>query len=294
MKSPSPRSLFPWLVLALLAASAGCNPIRPRGVVTPSTITRAEVSHADYGLVLERFVNDEGRVDYRGLMRDPGLLERYYLWLATISPHSDPAHFATRNDALAYWINAYNASALVTVVRYYPITSVSDVRTPFPLWLASDKAGFFLLQRIELGDETTSLYTLESSIIRGKFDEPRVHFALNCASIGCPRLPREPFVGDRLDAQLDREARRFFAEERNLAIDHAGRTVTLSSILDWYEDDFTGWYERAHPGEEGTLLAYAALYAPPEKAADLARARDESYAVRFAPYDWGLNGQAGS
>ncbi|MEW6268667.1 MAG: DUF547 domain-containing protein, partial [Thermodesulfobacteriota bacterium] len=243
--------------------------------------------HADLDRVQARFVDDRGLVDYAALARDPGDLERYYALVAAASPDSDPALFPTRDERLAYFLNAYNAAVLVTVLRHYPIPSVTAVRTPFPLSVASDKIGFFFLQRITLGGETTSLYELENSIVRARFREPRVHFALNCASLGCPRLPRRAFAPAELDRQLDEETRRFFAEERNLRIDHEARVVHLSSILDWYEGDFTGWYEERHPGRDATLLDYVALYAPPERRADVESAR--TYDIRFIPYDWRLN-----
>lgn len=275
-----------------LVAVAGCSTaVTPAAVSLPSVETTEKIAHADFANVLRERVDESGLVDYRGLKRAPGQLERYYLWLSETSPDSEPERFPTRNHELAYWINAYNASVLVVVLRNYPIAGVADVWTPFPLSLADPKIGFFFLQQVKLGGEETSLYALENSLIRPRFEEPRVHFALNCASRGCPRLPREPFDGDRLDEQLDRESHRFFAEERNLSIDHGARRVTLSSILDWYEDDFILGYEHAHPGEEGSLLAYALLYAPPEKKADLERAIAESYDVDFAPYDRSLNDQ---
>jgi len=274
--------------VALLGLVAGgCTAIRP--TVPPPAARPASFPHDDLDRVLGRFVDARGRVDYSALKADPADLERYYSLVAQTSPDSDPALFPTRDDRLAYWIDAYNAAVLVTVLRHYPIASVTDVATPFPLSLASDKIGFFYLQRVEVGGDTTSLYALENDLIRPRYGEPRVHFALNCASLGCPRLPRSAFHGADLEERLDEETRRFFAEERNLAIDHAARVVRLSSILDWYESDFTDWYEQQHPGTDATLIDYVALYVTPERRAELERAR--GYEVRFEPYDWALNDQ---
>ena len=282
------RALAPLGFALLGVLGAACTAIRP---TTEATVPAAPpFSHADLDRVLERFVDERGRVDYAGLQRDPSDVERYYAALAVVSPDSDPALFPTRDERLAYWINAYNGAVLTVVLRYYPIRSVTDVPTPFPLSLASDKIGFFYLQRITLGGDTTSLYTVENSVVRARFDEPRVHFALNCASGGCPRLPRRAFSPAELDRQLDDEARRFFAEERNLRFDHDARVVHLSSILDWYADDFTGWYEQQHPRSDATLLDYVALYVAPERRGEIDRAR--RYEVRFVPYDWALNAQA--
>ena len=270
---------------------AACTAVEPAGVALPSLETSPEVDHADLDEVQRRFVDERGLVDYRALQRSPGRLERYYLWLTGESPDSDPSRFPTREDELAYWINAYNASVLVVVLRHYPIASVTEVSAPFPLNLVSDKIGFFFLQQVRLGGATTNLYDLENSLLRPRYRDPRIHFALNCASLGCPPLPREAFTATRLDEQLDRAARRFFALPRNLSFDHREETVYVSSILDWYESDFTGWLERNHPDRPATLLTYISLYAPAEYEAALLRAREEGYAVDFIEYDWRLNDQ---
>ena len=243
-----------------------------------AAVARAEpFSHAAWARVLERFVDGEGRVDYAALARDRTDLDAYVGQLAATSPDRQPEAFPTAHDALAYWIDAYNASVMARVVQSYPIASVADASL-------LGKVGFFRLTRPDLGGQPTSLTTLEHAIIRERFREPRVHFALNCASRGCPHLPREPFSGDRLDAQLDRETRRFLAEERNVHVDHDARTLSLSAIFDWYADDFTGGDE-----DGGTVLAWIWRHADDARAADLARAA--GYHVRFVPYDWRLNDQ---
>lgn len=281
------------LFLAVLSATAlaACTAIEPARVAPPSLETSRQVTHADLDAVQRRFVDEKGLVNYHALRREPGQLDRYYLWLAEESPDSNPERFPTREDALAYWINAYNASVLVTVLRYYPIASVTDVPATFPLGLIDDKIGFFFLQEVQLGGESTNFYDLENSLIRSRYQEPRIHFAINCASLGCPQLPQEAFTSPRLDEQLDREARRFFARHQNLHFDHDAETVWLSPILDWYESDFTQWLEQHHPDRPATLLEYVSLYAPKEHEAALLRARDEGYEIDFIEYDWGLNDQ---
>jgi hypothetical protein len=261
--------------------------MRPPALPEDASSPAAPFSHDAFDRVLRRFVDEDGRVDYPGLKEDPADLDRYYALVAAYSPDSHPDLFASRADRLAYWINAYNAVVLRTVVARYPIAGVEDVAAPFPFWLFSSKLGFFVFQYAAYGGETANLYSLENFVVRKRFGDPRVHFALNCASRGCPRLPRHAFRGPDLERQLDAEAHRFFAEERNLRIDHRQKTVHLSSILDWFEDDFLDWYEARHGSEKPTLVKYAALYAPPETAAALRRAA--GYAVRFVPYDWRLN-----
>jgi len=106
-------------------------------------------------------------------------------------------------------------------------------------------------------------------------------------------LPRRAFRPETLGQELDREARLFFAEERNLRVDHEAQVVHLSEIMDWYAEDFTAWLVARHPDRPATLVEYAAFYAPEPLASEL-RGRAAGYAVEFTPYDWALNDQAGS
>jgi Protein of unknown function, DUF547 len=276
---------YAWCVLVLLAGCTTLHPVGPRGaqLAPPATFT-----HEAFSRVLQRFVDDEGRVDYAGLKAEPSDLERYYQLVAAYSPDSNPELFPTESSKLAYWINAYNAVSMSIVVAHYPIDGIGDIGAPFPFSLFSQRSGFFFFQRATFGGKTTSLYYLEHYVIRKRFAEPRVHFALNCASRGCPHLPRHAFSGQHLDAELEREVRRFFAEERNLRIDHAERRVFLSSILNWYKGDFLDWYAKRFPDREATLLTYAATYCP-ERADELRRAA--GYSIDFVPYDWRLNDQ---
>ena len=265
-------------VLFLATLVLGCaTVIEPR----PWVPEPGPFDHAELDLVQQRFVDDRGRVDYDALARDRKGLDRYYLRLATASPRSHPAVFPTREDELAYWINAYNAAVLVTVLEHYPIDSVGDVKAPIVLrpflFGKARLAGFFYFQHVRLGGENMSLYELENEIIRG-YGEPRIHFAINCASVGCPFLPQHAFSPERLDAELDSEARRFFASPEKLLVDHEPRIIWVSPILDWFREDFGG-----------ALLAYVRRYVSPERRVELDRAAD--YELRFMGYDWGLNRQ---
>jgi hypothetical protein len=158
-----------------------------------------------------------------------------------------------------------------------------------PLSWVDRRAGFFFLKRVVVGGERMSLWTLENRVIRKRFDEPRIHFALNCASKGCPRLPAEAFMPGRLEEQLVRETVRFLGEERNVSADPDARVVRLSRIFEWYASDFTGWMQRHRPGSPATLLAYVAEHAPASTAERVAACAD--CAVEFASYDWDLNDQ---
>jgi hypothetical protein len=279
------------LVVAALSAAISCTAIRPGTISGGLLVVPRQFSHDECQPVLQRFVDEQGRVDYAGLKAEPRALERCYFLISRYSPDSHPDRFPTAQDRLAYWINAHNTAVLKVAVAQYPISSIEDIKPPFLLFFLPKKIGFFLFQRVILGGRGMSLYTLDNRIIRKRFAEPRAHFALNWASRGGPRLPRTVFTGAELDRRLDGAAHAFFAEERNLKIDHGERVVYLSSILDWYKGDFLTSYKRRFPGEQATLLRYAALFVSSQQAAELTRAA--VYDVRFSPYDWRLNDQGG-
>ncbi|CAG9184733.1 hypothetical protein LMG23992_05320 [Cupriavidus laharis] len=224
-------------------------------------------TNAHWARVLHQYVNDHGQVDFCGLAKDPTDLRAYLDYVERVSPQNMPDAFPTRGAALAYYINSYNALAMYNVI-------VSG--TPKELgWLT--RLRFFGGRHFTIGGKAMTLYTYENSVIRPMGDE-RVHFALNCMVIGCPHLPNQPFSGEHLDAQLDEAARRFFNEPRNLQVNLARGTVRVSSILNFYQDDFL----RASP----TLLAYINRYAPARLPPGME--------IEFIPYDWTINTQSRS
>ena len=273
---------------ALMATMTSCTTISP-APESPFPVTRFDTfSHAIFDQVVQRFVDGNGRVDYTALTGDTKDLDRYCRLLATYSPDSHPQMFPTLQDRLAYWINAYNAATIKTVLNYYPIASVTDVRPPMIFFFMPVKSGFFLFQRQILGGRKISLYGLENGIVRKRFIDPRYHFALNCASNSCPRLPAEAFTADSLETQLERETRRFLSDERNFKIDDPNQRIYLSAIFDWYKNDFIRWAETRYPGRKGSLPAYIRPYLAQDKQAEL-NAAAGSYTIHFFPYDWGLN-----
>jgi hypothetical protein len=215
---------------------------------------------ADWATVLRLHVDGEGRVDYEGLLAAREPLQRYLALIGEVGPTTRPGLFPDDDARLAYWINAYNAATLHQVLRRWPIESVID-----------HKLSFFVLTRYRVDGRSLSLYSIENDIVRGQFGDPRIHFALNCASVGCPRLPAEPFVADRLQEQLERETKRFLGESRNVAME--GDALVLSEIFDWYGEDF-----------EPDAAAWVRLRRPE-------LAIPEGATVKYRAYDWGLNRQ---
>jgi hypothetical protein len=280
------RRLGAGLGLALGLAAA-CTTIRPTHTAKPLGPDAPAFSHRTYDDVLRRYVDDRGLVDYLGLAQRRADLDRYYARLAATSPDNDPERFPEYSDRLAYWLNAYNAGVLVAVLSQYPIGSVDEVPPPAPLFFMPRLSGFFVFTRMVLGGDAISFYALENSVIRERFDDPRIHFALVCASMSCPRLRAHAYGAAELDAQLDEDVRRFMAEDRGVQIDPVARTVRLSKIFEWYESDFTGWMKRQ--GEEASLRAYVRRYLDDDRRAALDACADCT--VEFLAYDWALNDQ---
>lgn len=227
----------------------------------PSMVCAETFSHNRWDAVLQEFVDDSGFVDYAGLKANPSELQAYVTELAQESPDNAPGRFLSMDDELAYWINAYNALTLKNVIRYYPIKSVRDAKSLY---------GFFLRDTHVVGGKKMTLNTIEHKIIRKRFKEPRIHFAVNCASIGCPRLERGAFRAETLDADLDRLTREFVDSAKHVRVE--GDTLWVSKILDWYGKDF------------GDVSTYLARYATPEKAKQM-----KNKSLRFIEYDWSLN-----
>lgn len=230
--------------------------------------------------LLRQAVDEQSLVDYQELATSPKTLQEAYAAIARRSPDSHPEDFRSEDEKFAYWLNAYNVATIYGVVRSYPITSVRDVRPPSLLSFFPG-GGFFAAQKFLFGGEAYSLYELENKVIRQRFDDPRLHFALNCASIGCPDLAREPFQASQLDAQLEKQTRIFLNSPKGFAIDHARKEISISAIFDWYREDFET--------DSTDLLDYVGRYlANPQP---LRSARESGYKLVFSDYDWGLNEQ---
>ena len=236
------------------------------GMLMAATLAQAQQSDPlqAWARVLARFVSERGEVDFRALSRDRGDLDTFVEYVARTSPRSAPDSFPSREAKLAYYINAYNALAMFNVID-----------SGFPENLNSwRKIRFFGLKRFPVGGERMSLYMLENDVIRPLGDE-RIHFALNCMVVSCPRLPRVAFTPEKLNRQIEDEARRFFAEARNLQILPDRKLARVSSLLKFYTEDFLV--------KSATLIAYINLYAPVSVPA--------GFEIEFMEYDWTVNDQ---
>ncbi len=241
-----------------------------------------DFDHSAWDRVLKLHVNEAGRVDYAALRANRGEFDAYIAKIAAGSPESHPQDFSSREAQLAYWINGYNALTIRGVIDNWPTKSVRDLGFLF---------GFFRRSDYTVGGKKVSLNYIEHDVIRKQFSEPRIHFALVCASLGCPRLRREAYVPERLEQQLEEDARYFINEPRNLAVDPARGRVTVSKIFDWYGGDFEKHVKTtARRGGSKTgspILDYVLQYAnDANRSAILAL---KSPKVDFADYSWEIN-----
>lgn len=223
--------------------------------------------------------NKQSRVDYKGFAADRAALQKVLADWSAVSPASFAAF--NREQQMAFLINAYNGFTVELILTKFPgVKSIKDIGSVFQSpW----KSKFFTL----LGEQR-NLDWIEHEQLRPKYSDPRVHAAVNCASIGCPALRPEAFTAPKLDAQLDDGMKRFMGDStRNRYSASAGK-VEVSSIFKWFREDF----EKGHRGF-GKLEDVFAFYA--EQLTDDAAGRDKlrgkAVGISFLDYDWSLNGQ---
>lgn len=257
-----------WLSMALTAALlADPTPPAPR--------QGFDQGHGALAELLARHVHGD-RVDYAGLVADRPSLQAYLDTLAAVG--ADDFASWTEDQRFAFWIDAYNAFTLALVADHYPLKSIKDIGGLFDsVW---DRR-FIPLGALfpEVGHEKLSLNDLEHEILRARFHDARVHAAINCASQSCPPLRAEPYLAERLDRQLDDQARRWLADPTRNRYELSTGTLRLSRIFDWFEEDFRR--------DAGSVQAWVARYAPEEVAERIAS--EEPLRIRFLDYSWKLN-----
>ena len=189
-------------------------------------------NHNDFNTLLEMYVSNQGNVNYKGFKKDISLLKNY---IASLGDNM-PTNSWSREDKLAYWINAYNAMTIDLIVRHYPTSSIKDIDKPWQ-------------QRYwKLGDKWYNLDEIEHQIIR-KMGEPRIHFALVCAAKSCPKLHNKAFTAQTLEEDLSQLTRGFLADSSKNSISE--NTLKLSKIFKWFAKDFK---------ENGSLIDFLNEY----------------------------------
>lgn len=223
------------------------------------------VSHEKYDQLLKKHVNDKGMVNYEGFIADSTALNSYLDILSANHPNNENW---SRDEALAYWINAYNAFTIQLIIRNYPVESIKDIAGGIPFINTPWDVKF-----IQIEDENYDLNNIEHGIIRKEFSEPRIHFVLVCAAISCPKLRNEAYTPEKLDAQLEDQTRSFFnnPEKNQVTKDK----IVVSKLLKWYWGDFSDVAE--------DRVSYVNRYASTQVNSDAE--------VDYMEYNWALNEQ---
>lgn len=243
-------------------------------IIGTATVSSAQsFDHTGFDLIV-RAVSTPNGVRYAKLKTDRAGVAQYIDQLGTVSDNTFGAW--PRADQIAYLINAYNAIVLLQVIDAYPI---KRSRSPAALLRPANSVwqidGFFSTHKHRVAGRDLTLDQIEHEWLRARLQEPRIHFALVCAARSCPPLRSEAYHPDRLDAQLDEQARRFLNDRAHNRFSRDG--AELSEIFKWFAEDFGG-----EPG----LRAYLSRYLHPDLST---RVRDPDYRIRYIDYDWALN-----
>lgn len=220
------------------------------------------VSHDRFTSILKKHVSS-GRFNYSALQQDSTELNAYLKLLETNPPNTK--HWS-EHERLAYWINAYNAFTLRLVIRNYPLKSIRDIAGSIPFVNSVWDIAF-----IKIGDKTYGLNDIEHGILRYQFKEPRIHFAINCASVSCPNLRPEAYTAKDLEKQLQEQAIEFLSDTSKNKI--SANEVQLSKIFRWFGGDFET--------ENNDKMAYIEGLIGMKFSSEVS--------VDYMDYDWSLN-----
>ncbi len=237
------------------------NPIYSIRAYTPKakksskyTAKNSKVDYQIWGTLLKKNVSATGEVNYKGFQND---IKKFNGFLRLLSSTRIDGTW-TRADKISYWINVYNAFTVKLIVNNYPVSSIKSLNSPW-------KQKFFIIN-----GESMSLGQVEHEILRG-FNEPRIHFAINCASASCPRLIQIPYTSENLERLLDRQTTEFINDPFYNTI--TGYTVNVSKLFDWYKKDFKA--------KSGTVINFINQYSK----VNINKQKERGY----KSYDWSIN-----
>lgn len=272
------------LLMGAIAVLAGCVSLPPSAqnesqTGQVSTVSSTPLSYDDYETVLRTYVNADGLVDYPALQANSQVLKDFVVQLGAVSPDAYAAW--SEDDKIAFLINAYNAITLESIINQNPLKeSIKDI---FGVWNFN--------KHTVMGRSLT-LDNIEHDILRKDFQEPRIHAALVCAAISCPPLRQEPYTGENLDAQLADQVNIWLSSPIGLQIDRTQNTVAISSIFDWFGQDWQPQYaiegKFAGSEKERAALNFISNYVSPE---DKEYLEQGNYRLNYLNYDWSLNRQ---
>lgn len=217
------------------------------------------ISHQKWTSLLKKHVSHQGAVDYKGFLSDSVAFDDY---LNLLSQHPPGVNWS-KKDKLAYWINVYNAFTVKLIMNHYPLNSIKDISSGLPMINSPWDIKFFKIGGIDF-----DLNTIEHDILR-KLDEPRIHFAINCASVSCPKLRHEAFEAASLEQQLDAQSKDFINNEHKNLFSKSENKI--SKIFSWFENDF-----QSAGGVSQFISRYSTSF-------------DKQNTTSYLDYDWNLN-----
>ena len=249
-------NLFIYFSILLINLSCGSSNLGQEGTIPPS--------HSSFDALLRMHVSDQGMVDYNGFIADGDKLDTYLKLLSNNAPDRNTWFDA---EQLAYWINAYNAYTIKLIINHYPVESIRDIDSKLSIPVVNT---VWHLEFFNIGGKPASLDEIEHKILRKEFQEPRIHFAINCASISCPRLWNRAYSAKNLEAELEQAARSFINDPNYNIL--AGNHAALSSLFSWFSSDFT---------KNGSLVDFINQYAT--------KPLNKGAKISYKDYNWSLN-----
>lgn len=251
----SRKLIWIFLAIPLFSCAKDNNSIPEIAYRNPTEIANdaKPIDHQQWNDLLQKYVSKKGNVDYKGIKKNQAALQSYLNLLSKNLPEKS----WSKNAVLAYWINAYNAYTVKLILNNYPVKSIKDIKNPW------DEAFF------TLGSKKYSLGEIEHKILR-KMNEPRIHFAINCASFSCPNLANEAYTESKLEQQLETAAKAFVNDKTKNTI--AADKIEISSIFDWFSGDFK---------TNRTLIDFINKYSSVKIS--------KNAKVKYKEYNWSLN-----
>jgi hypothetical protein len=223
--------------------------------------------HSDFDRTLKAYVDDKGLIDYNGIAQE-ARFDRYMESLKTAKVED-----LSNDGQLAFWINAYNAVTIAKVIKWKPEKSVRETFIP-GVWTSTR---FYTTREHTVAGRLMSPDDIEHEILRKNFNDPRIHFAIICASTGCPPQPRFAYTEENVQAMLEEETREYLNSERGTRIDRAKNTLYLSKIFEWFGDDFIK--------KSGSVINFIKPYVDAEVRAFM----EQDPEISYLHYDWALN-----
>jgi hypothetical protein len=242
-----------------------------------------------YASTLDKFVDSRGMVDYKSLKTNRGGLDSFVVALGNLD--GELLASWSEQEQIAFWLNAYNAFTLKAIIDNYPIKGGFLTSLVYPGNSIRQIDGVWDKLEFAVAGEAQTLERIEHEILRVRFEEPRIHMALVCAAMGCPQLRNEPYYGSRLDSQLDDQTLRFLADPAKFRIDRDKGKVYLSSIFEWFGDDFVSVFSDTGPVDKfdsprNAVLNFITGYLDTDRHNYIDQ---QNYKIESVKYDWSLN-----